>query len=240
MRSNLWAIGILAGVWACGGTTDVGTFGGDGGTSSGGSSGSSSGSSGGGSSSGGSGSSGGGSGSSGGGSSGSSSGAATDSGAPRKCPASPPTSGSCPSVGFECEYGSDPSVNCNELVTCEPSGWTVAELADCPQGTCPSAYSDIQPAETCSPQGLDCAYAEGQCNCAREALSANQNAIWQCATPSPGCPEPRPRLGDACAQAGLSCDYGACNGGIDVACTDGAWQRAETACPARASGASTR
>jgi hypothetical protein len=250
MRSKLLAVGVLATMWACGGATFVsGIDGGDdggGGSSSGGSSGgSSSGSSGGGGSSSGSsggggsssgGSSGGGSssgGSSGGGSGGSS--GSVDSGS-TVCPASPPAANSpCPMVGLDCEYGSNPNDGCNEIASCVAAGWAIETpgAASCPTGTCPATFADVSQNKACSPQGLDCAYPEGQCNCSRTApISVGPSPVWQCATPTAGCPEPRPRLGDACSQPSLFCDYGACTGGIGVECTDGFWQREATACPA--------
>jgi hypothetical protein len=47
-----------------------------------------------------------------------------------------------------------------------------------------------------------------------------------------GCPEPRPRIGAACTQSGLECDYGACFGGVALDCQGGYWQQAQVACPA--------
>ncbi len=81
------------------------------------------------------------------------------------------------------------------------------------------------------PDGLDCAYQQGQCNCAPMVPVGGPNPIWQCSSPQ-GCPEPRPRLGDACTQTGQSCDYGACTGGVAVVCKDGYWQQAFVPCPA--------
>jgi hypothetical protein len=85
--------------------------------------------------------------------------------------------------------------------------------------------------QACSPAGLDCAYAEGQCNCTGTVPVAGPKPEWQCSTPADGCPEPRPRIGDACSQPGLACDYGACSGGIGLQCTDGYWQREIVPCP---------
>lgn len=52
------------------------------------------------------------------------------------------------------------------------------------------------------------------------------NATWQCDQRplAPGCPQGSPRYGEACSQAGLTCEYG-CNSpdGV-VQCTGGAWQ----------------
>ena len=138
-------------------------------------------------------------------------------------------------MGLECEYGSNPSTACNEIATCDSTGWSFSGASGpstCPGGTCPATYADVPQNKTCTPLGLDCAYAQGQCNCARTALvSVGDTPVWQCSTPATGCPEPRPRLGSACSQPSLECDYGACTGGIAEQCLDGIWQRAETACP---------
>ena len=149
------------------------------------------------------------------------------------CPASPPSGGgACPMVGLECEYGSDPNLACNDVVTCTSSGWSFPTPGVmCPTGTCPATYAAVPQGKACSPQGLDCAYAEGECNCADTLPVSQQGPVWQCVTPPQGCPEPRPRLGSACSQAGLSCDYGACTGGIALVCTDGYWQQEQTGCP---------
>jgi hypothetical protein len=85
--------------------------------------------------------------------------------------------------------------------------------------------------KTCTPDGLDCAYPEGQCNCALTLPAGGATPVWQCVTPAASCPEPRPRIGSACTQDGLQCDYGACIGGVAVECKDGYWQEAPVACP---------
>jgi hypothetical protein len=57
------------------------------------------------------------------------------------------------------------------------------------------------------------------------------NPIWTCSQPAAGCPNPRPRIGSSCSQDGLSCNYGACSGGVEVQCKDGYWQQANVPCP---------
>lgn len=214
-------IGALSAI-ACGGSSfvdgsgdagrDAGGDGGGSGSGSGSSSGSGSGSS---------------SGSSGGGS-GSSSG-----GTPTACPATlPGAGGACARVGLVCEYGSDPDPGCNQLETCETNGWSKPAAGRCVTGVCPAHYGDVPVGKDCTAPGLDCAYLEGQCDCAGTAPVSGPTPVWQCATPQPGCPEPRPRLGSACSRPGLSCDYGACTGGVDVQCSDGVWKEEPTICPA--------
>ncbi|MGO8993775.1 MAG: hypothetical protein ACLQVI_10640 [Polyangiaceae bacterium] len=220
----VWACGV----WACGGATFQGSLEGDGGSgsSSGGSSGSSSGGSSG-SSSGGS------SGSSSGGSSSSSSGGGSDGGT-AQCPSSPPSEGAaCPRIGLECEYGDSANPSCNEIVDCESSGWDLPSIGQtCPAGTCPATYADVSQGKSCSPAGLDCPYAQGECNCSNTPI-ATPTPVWQCSTPAAGCPEPRPRIGSPCTQtqSGLSCDYGACTGGAAVQCENGIWNQVNEPCP---------
>ena len=231
MRSFLGiagAAGVVALV-ACGGSTftsssDAGTDGHS----------SSSGSSGGGSSGGGSGGS---TSSSGGGSGGSSSGSGgsgSSSGTMRSpCPPSAPQTGQpCAPDGAQCEYGTDPDPNCNEIVECMSGTWAGGGTgAKCPVGMCPLRYVDVPKGQACPESGVDCAYKEGQCNCSFTSPSGTMNTpTWHCFSP-PGCPEPRPDVGTPCTQDGLSCDYGACTGGLAETCTSGYWQWAMTACP---------
>jgi hypothetical protein len=115
---------------------------------------------------------------------------------------------------------------------CQAPGWSVTAPGPgaCPAGTCPATYAAVTQEQPCSPDGLDCAYAEGQCDCAYLLLVASPGRVWQCAPSTPGCPEPRPRLGDTCSQPGFTCDYGACLGGIAMRCVNGSWQRQATVC----------
>jgi len=226
MRAMLCVGAAVAALVACGGSTAVETGrdgGGDGGGSgSGGSSGAGSGSGG----------SGGGSG--GGSSSGASSGSSSGIGGGGGCPASLPTAGAaCSPSGISCEYGDDPNPECNTIVTCQGSaGWSGPPPGShCMPGTCPATYADVPQGKDCSPFGLDCAYPQGQCNCAETVPASGPNPVWQCSTPASGCPEPRPREGSACSSPGLTCDYGACTGGVSLECSDGYWRVAQVACP---------
>jgi hypothetical protein len=132
---------------------------------------------------------------------------------------------------MECEYGNDPNPSCNEIITCQSSGWSAPPPAHCLGGTCPGGFSSVPQGKACTPAGLDCAYPEGQCNCASQ-LPVGTTTVWQCSTPSGDCPEPRSRLGTACTNDGQSCDYGACAGGVAEICQGGYWQREGVACPA--------
>jgi hypothetical protein len=207
MRSMLCVIAALAALVACGGSTGVGTVR-DAGADDGGGSGS---------------------GSSSGASSGSSSGIGGGG-----CPASLPTAGAaCAPSGVRCEYGNDPNPQCNVVVTCQGSaGWSAPPPGvHCTPGTCPASYADVPQGKDCTPQGLDCAYPQGQCNCAGTLPVSGPNPVWQCSTPASGCPEPRPREGSPCTSAGQTCDYGACTGGVELQCSDGYWQVSVVPCP---------
>lgn len=210
MRTKLWMIAGAAAMWACGGTTFTGTT--DAGAEGGGGSGS------------------GGNGSSSGSGSGSSSGGTTN----PSCPPSAPSGGTaCPVAGMVCEYGDNPNPECNDIETCGSNGlWSYPPPEPaCPSGTCPATYAQVPRGQDCTPQGLDCAYSEGQCNCAPTLPASGPNPVWQCSMPAAGCPEPRPRIGDSCTQPALSCDYGSCTGGVLLQCTDGSWQVVDTPCP---------
>jgi hypothetical protein len=134
---------------------------------------------------------------------------------------------------MQCEYGNNPNPACNDIESCTSNGWSDPPPGPaCPTGTCPATYAQVPQGQACTPQGLDCAYPQGQCNCDSEPESAKQTPVWLCSTPATGCPEPRPDIGTACSQSNLSCDYGACTGGIALQCTGGLWQQEATACPA--------
>lgn len=204
MRAMLCGIAAVAAMLACGGGTSVGTAqdaGGDGGSGS---------------------------------SSGASSGSSSGIGAGGGCPAGMPTAGSaCSPSGISCEYGNDPNPACDSIVTCQGSaGWSAPPPGvHCMPGTCPASYADVPQGMNCSPQGLDCGYPQGQCNCAPRVPLSGPNPVWQCSTPASGCPEPRPREGSACTSPGLTCDYGACTGGVSLECSDGYWRVAVVPCP---------
>ena len=147
------------------------------------------------------------------------------------CPStSPAENGTCPIVNAVCEYGDSPSPACNQLFTCESTGWELTNTGTCATGTCPGSYGG----GSCSVVDLDCEYAEGVCDC---TLNSLEEATWNCYLPSPVCPLPRPRVGSACMQSGpplgpplAPCDYGACSGGVELQCEGGYWQETVAAC----------
>jgi len=163
------------------------------------------------------------------------------------CPATAPKAESrCPTVGQECEYGTDPSAACNMLATCTSGaasgslpGWTYPiATTPCKSGTCPSAYPSALAGETCTPSGLVCSYTQGTCTCAPRSgpvsVDSGPAVQWQCFPAETGCPSPRPAVGSACTASSLTkaCNYGACAGGVELSCVDGEWQEVMVGCPA--------
>jgi len=160
----------------------------------------------------------------------------SDGGPSNGCPTSPPTAGSaCVSTkgGPKCEYGTNPDPGCNQLFVCVSNAWVDQSSGQlcAPQSDCPATYASVPNGQDCKPEGLDCAYKEGQCNCSTAGPVQQTQATWHCSPATQGCPSPRPDIGSGCSQAGLQCDYGACTGGVALECTDGAWEQTFTPCP---------
>lgn len=77
-------------------------------------------------------------------------------------------------------------------------------------------------------QPIVCAYPDGICACFENsgpgAADASVTYSWACAKPNAKCSAVRPRLGSACTQPGLECDYQACGTyGGDFLCDGGVW-----------------
>jgi hypothetical protein len=143
-----------------------------------------------------------------------------------------PDASTCPEPGLTCEYGSSPNPLCNTLALCASGGWETTEPTPaCAYGACPASYAAVQQSATCPADPFSCSYPQGQCNCNLTSNGANPRLVWSCTTPAAGCPEPRPRLGSPCSQPNLSCDYGACSGGIKQICVNDIWVPVESSCP---------
>jgi hypothetical protein len=163
------------------------------------------------------------------------------------CPASPPTSGSCSPEGLTCEWGTSNVADCDTVATCTGGLWSFAGHnpggLDCGGGppiACPGSYAAVPVFKPCSPSGGYCDYPEGRCACGTppgpvQFFDGSVASVWECENPStPGCPQPRPRLGSACMEEGLSCDYGGCGevpGGNAEACKGGIWVTTFVGCP---------
>jgi len=153
------------------------------------------------------------------------------------CPTTPPTPGvSCSPNTLACEYGSNPDPNCNQLFECGAGKWQDRSTHTVcpPQSDCPADYASVPANQSCSPQSLTCAYAQGECICTTNFGGLQmQNPAWDCFPATTGCPSPRPDIGSPCTSdtSNQQCDYGACSGGVALECNQGEWQQVTTPCP---------
>jgi hypothetical protein len=138
------------------------------------------------------------------------------------CPTSRPAAGApCALAAFtDCEFGSDPELHCDTLMGCADGGWVVTsspEDAGCATNNsalCPATFSAITQEGLCTVDagglaGVECYYPEARCACTLSTAPAT----WLCDTAeTPGCPDPRPRIGSPCeaSDAAPLCDYGGC------------------------------
>jgi hypothetical protein len=149
------------------------------------------------------------------------------------CPASEPTSGAmCPVEGAICSYGDDPAFHCRDRAACNGHVWSVTAVDCTGRGMCPAT----PPSGTCSPSSVVCQYGDGtRCTCTEcPGGPCTMTPMWFCNAPpmDPACPRISPQVGEACSASGVSCDYGACNQGWRLVCTDGRWQEDNmVACP---------
>ncbi len=158
------------------------------------------------------------------------------------CPTSRPTLGGPCTTSLTCEYGSDPSIECDTLMDCVSGVWTILPQrfdAGCGRTnspTCPATFSEMTEGAACT-ANVECYYPEARCWClpmtACPGLGCPAPSAWSCdiaVFPDAGCPEPRPRVGTPCpaSQRGLLCDYD------DVCrwlfCYAGAWQLSSAGC----------
>jgi hypothetical protein len=139
------------------------------------------------------------------------------------CPAAVPIKGStCPKNGLQCQYGSDPRIDCNTLATCQGTSWQLTLPATSCAGTPPTCPAK-QPMGTCTPPGLICGYGSTSCNCSCGPLCGpGGTGYWNCQTAAAGCPATPPNAGTACGTNGTSCRY-QCGDGGSRTCKDGLW-----------------
>ncbi len=158
-----------------------------------------------------------------------------------RCPSAEPGDRTpCSDPDLQCEYGADPRRECRRVASCSAAEWRVRALGDngvapawCaappPPAECPATI-EAASGQPCGAQGAVCAYGGSLCectNCSSFPISTcGGNATWQCDQRplAPGCPQGSPRYGEACSQAGLTCDYGCNSPDGAVQCTGGAWQ----------------
>ena len=156
------------------------------------------------------------------------------------CPQAEPSYGAaCSQANLECEYGGDPRTTCNRVWSCAGGSWAMAKTGD---PTCPSTNSAACPSDAslasgaCGDPGATCDYstsgASRWCACTFMGgpvqIDGGNQYTWQCGFGTmSGCPALRPRLGSACAQPDLECDYSVCGipMGLSVRCegSTGTW-----------------
>jgi hypothetical protein len=160
-----------------------------------------------------------------------SSGSPPDAAGPIACQLIEPNAGQpCSKPGLQCEYGISPDIRCNQVAVCEAAGWTYLAAPKCPAAMCPLTYEEIVAGNHCQVPEETCAYPKGTCICSEDTggpvrlVDAAVVTSWVCFDSTLACRSPRPNLGDSCADEGRKCDYGACNGGVALLCTDGLWQ----------------
>jgi hypothetical protein len=154
------------------------------------------------------------------------------------CPAQAPAENtSCGHEGAQCEYGTNTDYLCNTLAVCSGGRWLYEKgFADCSTGLAPGCAPDsssVPRGEACDPLGTRCNYPDVVCQCAYPNGPATMSPLWECESPGPGCPIPRPRIGSACdVPADVTCDYGSCTvtDGVLLGCQDGAWVQQSVAC----------
>lgn len=148
------------------------------------------------------------------------------------CPVeAPQASETCPAAALQCEYGDSLSLACDQMFVCDPvKGWTfVSATSPCVSGLCPGDLIDL--AGPCSTPGLGCSGGGAWCQCDRAPAESDLAYQWYCGPIDYRCPALRPRLGSDCGMDDPLCDYGACYGGIAVACQGPFWQERTIDCP---------
>lgn len=150
------------------------------------------------------------------------------------CPSTAPAEGSsCSTLGQLCEYGDDVDSACNTVFNCNPNGTWGGEGGGCTTNLNACA-SGISSASTCNAGDPQCQTSVGLCTCrdessgdARPGDSGPDYYGFDCATPDPKCPAwpNRPRIGSACSDPNLQCDYDPCGpNGFAFQCgDDGFW-----------------
>jgi hypothetical protein len=153
------------------------------------------------------------------------------------CPAAAPTEGSsCSTLAQLCEYGDDLDSACNTVFNCNPNGTWGGEGGSGPG--CPTnlktCAGGVASGSTCNAGDPQCETGVGLCTCLdqssgdpRPGDAGPDRYAFNCATPDPKCPAwpNRPRIGSACSEPNLQCDYDPCGpNGFAFQCgSDGFW-----------------
>ncbi len=167
------------------------------------------------------------------------------------CPAGrPPVGETCGFPGSVCEYGDTVDVECNARLECvqrpqsTSATWVArTSITACSAEACPVSRELVASDGACTLGDTDsgasvderlCAYTRGLCACTTGPHAAKTHApTWVCAPPPAApCPPQRPRIGQACATLGDTCDYGSClfKHGTAMRCDGIGWQPTEISC----------
>lgn len=161
------------------------------------------------------------------------------------CPVARPTEASaCSTSQLACEYGSDPALECDTIVTCQGGSWTTTQTpftggfcTTTSASGCPASAADVSQGMACG-MLKECYYAQARCECACPSgnpggacFASGSGGTWQCDTSSgtsSACPAVRPRLGTACSQANQQCSYAGTSSplacwGDALECRGGVW-----------------
>ena len=152
----------------------------------------------------------------------------------------------CP-CAYSCEVGTDPDLRCDTLLTGSHGQWTVSQKparTGCETTSAPSCgatFADVSERQACPVEGAACFYPEARCVCATTCNAAGKSEAlgpldltWCCkdaGNRDDGCPSVRPRVGSSCKVPTQACDYGACEGNVNLECVAGLWQDVPLECP---------
>jgi hypothetical protein len=152
------------------------------------------------------------------------------------CPSSIPALGTgCAVEALQCEYGACEYPGCDNIMQCSSGTWQSSQEgtsfcptpngADCPPSM---AAANGSSCELGAGRSSSCFYPTGGCYCGSllgptpiEVDGGTVPQTWHCDDPGPKCPFPRPRLGLACSDEGLGCQYLECD--FDETCMGGLW-----------------
>lgn len=163
------------------------------------------------------------------------------------CPAAMPAAGaSCTANQLACEYGTDPAIECDTIVTCSGGAWTVTQTpfagpfcsTTANNPSCPASLAGVMLGTSCGSTFFECDFPQARCECRCPGAGNGMQCgpgmpeagtmTWQCdSSTTAGCPAVRPRLGAACSVPPTFClytgsDNGACWGDA-ISCKDGVW-----------------
>ncbi len=142
------------------------------------------------------------------------------------CPESfPMAQSTCGPILTQCEYGDALRIICDDIAICDADNSWSLSVRSCNNdagAACPATAVAGQP---CPQRGVVCAYEANVREC---PVDSNLPQLWR-PFPEPGCPYPRPRVGDLCSTENMYCHYATCD--ASVHCDKGIWLPGGGSCP---------